>query len=365
MSSQVTEFVSVILEIRPRLKCVNAFMKFNKSLSICPLIILEEELIKIVIDKRSLTIPCKGFINVANSLTNINFNKHFLVFRFSSQNIVENTGCFKTELLLNTVESIESLRNKPLLVKNINYIIYCINCEKALTNAVKFKRILPLPSDSSNFSEWFCHNHNNIQSFNFSPKVNDIFYSHCYLHLHVSNVPFIKSSGKIFVCKYCLNWIGVRYDKHTLRLWHNTVNFVNNTTSVKTLGLSDIFQSIRSILKKLTTSVRLIISCQTYAENIDNLLLWVLEKKLQILYIDSSNIKPLDVAKVLFRFIKCDDPIFTQWNSDCFTNKISVSKPMFIELLKHLHHFNKLFPEEFAKSNDFLISYLLLYDQFL
>lgn len=359
MSFEIIAFRSVILEIRPRLRSVNAFIKFNNILSNSPIIILEEQLIKIISETASLTIPCNDFIIIPNSLTNINWNDNSLIFRFSTKNIVQDRGCFKTELLLNTIESIESLSIKPLLMKNTSYIICCSNCNKALTETIKFKRILPLPSDKSHPSEWFCHHNEN--NFDVSPKIDDIFYTHCYTHLHVSNVPFVKSSGKMFVCKYCLNWIGVRCDKNTLKLWHNTVKFLNNTTCVETSCLSDVFHSIRNTLNDNTT-VKIIITCQTNSENLDVLLLWLMEKKLQILSKDSDNFKQHDVAKVLFKFVNCHDSIYSQWHNDCMVHIISVSKPMLIALLKHLHKCNTFFPGEYSISNDFLVSYMFLYD---
>lgn len=364
MPSQLIEFVSVILEIRPRLKSANVFMKFNRTLNKCPSVILEKNSVRIVSEQISLDIPCKDFTVVANSLSSVKFNENFLVFRFSTQNIVEDRGRYKTELLLNTSDKCGISLNKPLIVADTNYIVYCINCNRALTDTIRFNRVLPLPSENSNPNDWFCHNHNK-SSFDFSPKSEDLFYAHSHVHLHISNVPFIKNSGGVFVCKYCLNWIGVKSNKKTVRLWHNTTKFVNNTKSVESSSLSDMLQSIRQELVNLNSSARLIITCQTSSDKMDVLLLWILEKKLQILFKNSTSIEPHNVAKVLFKFVNSNDSTYIEWDNHFSVNAISVSKPMLVDLLKHLYKFNKNFPTEFAKSNGFHISYLFLYDNLL
>lgn len=364
MPSEIIECVSLILEIRPRLKSANVFIKFSRTLNNCPSVILEKNSVRVILEQKTLDIPCKEFNVVANSLSNVKFNENFFVFRFSTQNVVEERGRYKTELLLNTDDKFGSSLNKPLLVADTNYIIYCINCKRALSNTVRFNRVLPLPSENSNPNDWFCHNHEH-SNFDFSPKSDDLFYAHSHVHMHISNIPFVKNSSGVFVCKHCLNWIGVKNNKKTVRLWHNTTKFVNNTKSIESSSLSDILQAIRHGLTDLSTSTRLIITCQTSSQKMDVLLLWILEKKLQILFKKSKAIGPYDVAKVLFKFVNSDDASYNEWDNHPSVNAISVSKPMFVDLLKHLYKFNKGFPTEFAESNGFYISYLFLYDTIL
>ncbi|KAJ8964103.1 hypothetical protein NQ314_005128 [Rhamnusium bicolor] len=359
-------YKSVILEVRPRLQSVNAFITLlNESKSIT--IFLENEDIQITKDGITSTIPCNGMNIMPNSLSSLKIIDNYITFRFATNNsLLESLGGFKTEFLQNTVASIESLSNKPLLSKGINYTIQCINCSKSLNIPIKFQRILPLPSDNADPGDWFCHAHGSQDNISLDPKEADIFYTHCYVHINKINVPNIRGNDKVVVCKFCLNWLGTVFNPNTLRLWFNTVKFLDNNAAISTISLTDVFHSIKDILKhSLYNSIKLMLTCQTSVTQVDSVLIWIMEKKLQILFDGSGVLKKYDVAKVLFKFSKSDEELFTQWQNDSMVNTVNISKPMILDVLKHLHKFNKAFPLEFSKSNDFSVSYLFMYDPFL
>lgn len=364
MSSEISKIVSLIIELRPRIKSANVFIRFSTILNSCPSIILEKTLIKIITEQTTVEIPCNKFLIMAGSLSNLKINGNFLIFRFSTENIAEDTGSFRRELLLNPSENLPSCINNLLISKNTDYTIYCINCENPLSNTVRFRRVLPLPSDCSNPNEWFCHN-DNSQIADLSPKIDDIFYAHSHVHLNVANIHFVKSSGEILVCKYCLSWIGVKLDKKTAKVWFNTAKFVSNLKTVTSSSLLDVFRLIKDVLNNVSSNCRLIISCQINSKKTNTLLLWVLEKKLQILFKETNQVTYYYVSKVLFKFVNSNDPVLHQWNNHSTINNTVVSKPMMNELLKHLYKSNKFFPDELSKINDFYMSYLCLYDNSL
>ncbi|XP_018564708.1 uncharacterized protein LOC108906050 [Anoplophora glabripennis] len=358
-------YKTVILEVRPRLQSVNAFVSLlncNTTVKI----ILDEEQIKIIDDDRVSTILCKGINAVPNSLSSFKQTDNYIVFRFVTNNSLENLGSFKTELLQNTVASIESLSNKPVLTKGVNYTVQCINCSKALNVPIKFQRILPLPSDSSDPNEWFCHAQSSKDNVSLDPKETDIFYTHCYLHINKSNLLNIKGNDKVIVCKFCLNWLGIIYNQNTLRIWLNTVKFLDNNSAISTDSLSDIFHSFKDIFRhSLYNSLKLMIVCQTSSSQSDSVLIWVLEKKLQIFIETSGGLKKFDVAKVLFKYAKSEDEAFKQWQSDSMINLLNISKPMMLNTIKHLHKFNKMLPPLYSKSNDLSVSYIFMYEPFI
>lgn len=357
------DIVCTVLEIRSRLKSVNAFVKFSKNPDECPSIILEDGVIRITVESSVINIPCTDFTIVTDSVSNIILSENVVVFRFSIENIDKNKGCFKTEVLINSAERGEFTNNKPLLQRNTNYLIQCLSCGRNISDVLKFKRVLPLPSVSASPGDWFCHTSN--ENFNFKMQSDEVFYSNCFVHLRMSNLPMIRERGRVFVCNHCLNWIGVKCDVNTMKIWHNTVKFINNTTVVQTCGLSDLFESIKNLFNFSNASIKLIVDCQSHPEKSDILLLWILEKKLQIFYKDLNHSKSYNVAKVLFKFVNTNDLIYKQWRGDSLVESISISKPMLMELLKHLHKFNNIFPKEFSMSNEFQISYLFLYNQFV
>lgn len=355
---------SILLEIRPRLQCVNVFITLTSN-PVSIEVLLENEGVLLVLGKEITRVPCKNIQVLKNSLSSLKISDKSMSFRFLTNNSLEKVGTFKAEFLQNTVASIESLSNKPLLSKGTRYTIHCSNCKKALSDAIEFSRILPLPSDGSDSSDWFCHNHGNKTDFSLDPKETDVFYSQCFVHMNVNNLKNLKHSNKVLACKYCLQWLGIQHNDITLKFWFNTVTFSSDTGSIHTSSLEDIFQTIKSCFKySFHNSSKLFISCKTSPNSVNTLLLWVLEKKLQILY-GEPDVVEHNVAKVLFKFIEKDNnTLVNQWRNDTLVSILDISKPMMIDLLNKLHKCNKLFPLEYSKSNDFKVSYLFLYDSF-
>nr|XP_023017168.1 E3 ubiquitin-protein ligase E3D-like isoform X1 [Leptinotarsa decemlineata] len=362
MSSASGIFQTIILELRPRLQSVNAFVSLSKEPESVE-VVLGKESIRVITDKGLDEIPCGDINAVQCSLSGMKICDKFLTFRFATNNPLE-IGGFKTELLQNTVASIESLSNKPLLSNNTAYTIQCLNCGKSLTDSVKFDRVLPLPSENSDASDWFCHGHGNqMNGFSLNPKKTDCFYSQCFVHIHSESVANVKCSGKLAVCRFCLQWLGIQQNPTTIRLWFNTVKFVGSNSCVSTSSLQDAFKTIRNSFKySVHSTVRVILTCQTSSSQVDAVLIWILEKNLQILFNGSGSVKKHEVAKVLFKLAGSDEPTLKMWQDDAMVSSFSVSKIMMVDLLKHLHKFNKMFPSEYSKSNEFKISYLLLYD---
>ncbi|KAJ8969663.1 hypothetical protein NQ317_004893 [Molorchus minor] len=315
----------------------------------------------------SSVIPCVDLTVVPNSLTSLRIVENYVTFRFATNNVSENFGGFKAELLQNTVASIKSLSNKPLLNKSTNYAIQCGNCSRHINVVpIKFERILPLPSDTASVSDWFCHAHGTQDNIKLDPKANDLFYTHCYMHINRSNIVNVKGNNKVIVCKSCLCWLGTIHNPNTIRIWLNTVKFVDNNTSILTNSLTDVFYSIKDVFRNsLFNSIKIMLSCHSSSTLLDSILLWIMEKKMQIQLVESGTVKKHDVSKVLFKFVTNGCETFSQWQNDSQVTNLNVSKPMILSLLKHLQKFNKMMPPEFSKTNDFYLSYLFLYDPIL
>ncbi|GJQ79703.1 hypothetical protein Trydic_g5850 [Trypoxylus dichotomus] len=290
-------------------------------------------------------IPCKELRIVYNSLNNVQVTDKFVSFRFATSN--DGFGSFKSEIL-------QLNHDNDKITSNFNFAndsklrIQCGNCTAIFCEST-FKRILPLPSEHSEPSDWFCHNHHgNDSSMNKSlldPSENDFFYSLCYCHLNSKAVTgFIRSATNL-VCKRCLAWIGVVLNENCFKIWFNTIQISHNSKIYKTSALDDAYLTIRNILKdSLLSSARIILHCQVGKEKLDYLMI------------------ELYVAKVLFKFQSGPNVIVNQWINDVSVSSVEISKLMMIEVLKHLYAMNKLLPKEWSSSNDFYISYLPLYD---
>ncbi|CAH2007075.1 unnamed protein product [Acanthoscelides obtectus] len=348
----------IILEIRPRLCSVNGFVKFSNRPDDVK-VSLDDDL-KLVFNRREEKIPCQFTGIVKNSLT-VKVNDTHVIFRFATKN--EASGSFKTEVLQNTATNFKFSHDKPLFSANTSYTCLCGKCKTPLTNPLVFERILPLPSDNSDPNEWFCHRSDVGNNFNLDPKPSDIFYTHCLVHLNIQNIQNVDETGKIVFCKSCQDWLGLKYNDNTAKFWLNTVEFISDNNLVSTSSLQDVFNVINSVFQqKLQSSVKIMLCCQTTINNIEAVLLWILEKRLEVFYDNSREEKKCDVAKVLFKSVDNHDNIFDQWKNDLMVDTIDVSKSMILSVSNHLAECNRALPDEFAKSNDFNVSYLFMYD---
>ncbi|CAG9761652.1 unnamed protein product [Ceutorhynchus assimilis] len=267
-------------------------------------------------------------------------------------------GSFKTELLKS------HLPNNPLarpceIAKDLAYMIQCKNCSRNLVDTkIKFQKILPLP-DNPDSSDWFCHGHNS-NDFCLEPQKNDLFYGNCFVHLYKNCLSNFLTKNDVLVCKFCFNWLGV-VEQSATKLWFNTVKFVDDELGVvESTGLSDVCVLIKNLFRnQLFNSLKTILRFKLDDGNVNYLFLWVLEKQLKVVFNDEEK----NVAKILFKFFEDDsDEIFVQWHNDYRVEVTDISKVMMVEILKHLHENNGVFPKEFSISNDFLVSYLFMYD---
>lgn len=344
---------SLVMEIRPRLQSVNVFIIFNIDN------VRENNDIEINLNLNSFEIILglhkeivksdELFHIVPNSLSCLLINSNFLSFRFSTENIQQNLGTSKFEILENIQFNLNNNQNDRIH-KNIPYNIHCANCNQEFCKQILFERVLPLP-ENLDTNDWFCHGHNNAIE-NLIPKTNEIFHTHCYVQVNEGLLKGLIIKGLNLVCKRCLAWIGIIL-MNTHKVWFNTVTFNDNNHNFTSCAVNDAFKTVRQILNNsLLGSIKIILTCQTSPTQKEFVLLWILEKSLKVRF--DSNI--VDVSKVLFKFSKSND-----WRNDMNISIVDISKPMMIQLLKHLYEMNRYIPKDFSISNDFYVSYLMMY----
>lgn len=354
-------FKTLVMEIRPRLQSVNVYIILNAPAESVALN-LNADNFEVIIDGKTCKYPCNNFKILADSLTLLHIREKFISFRFLTNNANDCLGQFKTEFL-RFKRSVNKNTHETFLTKNTPYEIQCVNCSQTLNKSIIFERVLPLPSELADASEWFCHGDNIDKSVDLNPKLTDIFYTETHAHLNASLFQNILITNKTFVCKRCLFWLGIFADKATARVWFNTVIFKSEQAIHKQLPLEDVFTSVRAILNSSPLNfAKILLLCQVSDLKIDYILLWVVEAKLQVVFDCEDGKNDCSIAKVLFRYENVEDEVLKQWQSDNNICTLSVSKTMIIELLKHLYKYNKFLPEEFSCSNGFNVSYLPLYN---
>lgn len=355
---------AIVMEVRPRLQSVNAYILLKEKASTID-VLLHCNTLDLVIEGNSHSIPCTDINILPDSLTSLQINGSHVSFRFQTNtNPQDYTGRFKAEFLQPPQTHKYQIQNNNWLQKNVAYMLSCLNCTRVLSRKASFQRILPLPSENLDVSNWFCHGHSIDQNTNLSPTINDIFYTETYVHLalFLLDDDCVKVN-KVIICKRCLSWIGLKVNDLVARVWFNSVGFKSDGEVYHTSPLSDVHVVTNQILgSSFMNSAKIVFHCQVNNTAKNYVLLWVIEKKLNLLVDISRKMQKCDVAKVLFKFEEQESDTVSQWQEETGTSVVNISKIMLVDLLKHLHRMNEFFPTEFRVTNGFCVSYLCLYD---
>lgn len=358
--SSTIPYENLLIEVRPNLQSVNVFLqlKHNSKVQVS----LREDSFILNIDGKDHAIPSLNFQIIPSSLSNLKIEEDHLSFRFTTQSVHKNFGSFKSEVLElsdNTIRNSEEC----FLRQNLNYKILCKNCLHPISTNFKTNRVLPLPSDTSEQNDWFCHAPACAKVTNLNPQKDDIFYSECYVHVNTENCVELKTLGSVLHCMKCCNWLGLIQNEETNRLWFNTVQFQSETEEYKTDPLMDAFKTISSLLAEpLLTSSKIMLTTQISDEEVNNLLLWVLEKNLTVGMYKDNKWETLKLAKVFFTSVDSDNDLVMQWKQDVGVSCVSVSKNMIVDLINHLSEMKKYIPKEYSRVMGFSISYICMYN---
>jgi len=356
-------YKTVFIELRPKLKSANVFVTLAEDSFSDKKVVLNENNFKVVLNgDESFSVSFTGFKGIPDTLALLNQTAKSICFRFFTSS---NGIGFKSEILQNKTLP-NKYENIELLKKDVEYVIECGNCKRSLVrDGVRFQRILPLPENTES-NDWFCHGHGLDESLSdlMEPKQKDLFYTHCFFLINKDLVCNVGQKNDVLVCKFCFNWLGRVSGKKSRKFWFNTVNFTNQSVTVKTEGLSDVFRTLRSMLDTcLFGGLKTILHYKTCGGQNNYLLLWILEKQLEVVLNTLKENRKLDVAKTFFKFVSDDnDEVVRKWKTDNNIDVVDVSKSMMTDVLKHLYENHRVLSNEFATSNEFLVSYLFMYD---
>lgn len=360
MDKEQKWFKTMVLETRPLLKSINFFIILNHELqNVC--VVLQNNMVQVKLNDNIHEINLEDIEIVQDSLTNLQYSKDYLVFRVTT-NCKSQRGTFRTELIDANYEKLETFSCNNLKVQP--YSISCIKCNQVFIGMTEFERILPLPSEHSEPSEWFCHKHADDKTDNLSPKLNDIFYSNCFMHLHSQLLQGIETHGSVFNCKNCSSWLGLTLSDGNYKLWFNSVVLKSNSDVLKSDALQDVFVTLRELQSNdFITSNKYLLSCQISEKETHFLKLWIIEKSLTIFLYKSSLKKEHKASKTLFKVYLEKTKEVQEWQRDVQVINQSISKNMMDNVIQHLYEMKKLIPCTFSESNNFSVSYLLMYDK--
>lgn len=382
---------NILIEHFPRLKCANFFILFNENfddVSSSVRVHLRPTEIFVQFDNnRSTTIDLVSLavrIQI-NSLSLLIVKNNLISFRINI------ASSFREEILpVNPVVEAGSLKQLNLNVNaDTQFAVICDNCGGPLSGFLCFRRILELPSEHMDSSDWFCHKpettSSNGQQQNFSinhltPAENDLLYGNFFAlfhRTHIINIQ-INAQQRMVHCRRCLNHIGESVSEFALKLWNGNIKINKNIDDDKTLDrlftdsqsqyrnflvivdrISYDYQMLgRQTLKLLfeacSSKGTMYLFIQTMARNLE---IYQMDRHLE--NDNRATMSRVDGIKCLFLCEENTEPTLVEfWQKDINVVSTQISLGMLEATVEHLHRLSKYVPEQFRMNNGFCLSYL-------
>lgn len=323
---------------------------------------------------------------IPNSMSGLKIDKNNISFRVLTE--PNNGGNFYKEILTNE----SSVQHKAAKLKinlkaNENLKLLCVNCSNTVSDSlIKFDRVLELPTSNIDMADWFCcsHSHGNTvePTLEILPKKHDFLYRLTYFVINMKDLNEkankFNTKREIYHCNRCLAWLGLK-SKDTVKLYNSTVKinqndfdgsvFVNDNLSLN-LTVNDFVYTIESMTREFNLGYQYAIMCKlvlecTFSLNKKHfLLIWVMDKELQVLqssgeYIDDIvKLKSSFLSKILYKVEESCNSEVESWLADPSVISTEISKNMFASGLEHLNKMALNVPEAFRHANGYRVTYL-------
>lgn len=334
-------------------------------------------------------IPIQEFCQIVpNSMSCLKIDKNTVSFRILTE--PKNGGNFYKELLSPKIVPNSSKTSNSLKInikENTEVKITCANCSNMISNElIKFDRVLELPSENLDMSEWFCHGHcngNSSQEIVLKPNKNDFLYR---LTSFIVNLDHLSgktnkfnSKREVYHCNRCLAWLGIK-NKGTVKLYNSELIFqladdniraLTHNVSVKNIATDDFIYTIESMIKEFdlgfqyTVMCKILLECNISASKKQYLLIWVMDKELKVLrnkgkYILNEKIELQSslLTKILYKVEFSLNNEVESWLSDPSVVSTDISKNMFNFGVEQLKEMSLKVPESFRNANGFFVTYL-------
>lgn len=337
-------------------------------------------------------IPISEFCHIIpNSMSGLKIDKYNISFRILTE--PKNGGNFYQELLAaNKQITTKTIGNAPKLNLNAGeeIKIVCANCLNVVSeNVIKFDRILELPTENLDMSDWFCHNHGHSshdhEVVTLKSNKYDLLYRLTYFLVNfcVLSDKCNKFNAKrnVYHCNRCLAWLGSKV-KDDVKLFNSTIKIVQQGIENHIFGyqdsndvsLNDFIYTIESMSKEFNIGFqyaimcKIVLECNISATKKQYLLIWIMDKELQVLknaedYVETENEDKIKLVssfltKILFKVEMCLSDEVQVWLSDPSIVSSEISKSMFKSGVDHLRKMSLKVPESFRTTNGYSVSYL-------
>lgn len=188
-----------------------------------------------------------------------------------------------------------------------------------------------------------------------------------------------NSKRSIYHCNRCLAWLGMK-NKETVKLYNsdvkleyanNNIHVFTHTASVQNISTDDFIYTIECMIREFnlglqyTMLCKIVLECTISATNKQYLLIWVMDKELQVLRNSEKQECPDQIVlqssfltKILYKIeLECNDEV-ENWLADPTVVNTDISKTMFFYGIEHLKQMSLKVPESFRYTNGYCISFL-------
>lgn len=397
---------NVLIEHLPRLKCANFFILFSRTFADISSVRvhLRPTEISINFDNYRSTIIDLATLSVhikIDSLSLLIAKNNLISFRI---NIASG---FREEILSAPADDIR-LKSIHLNVQpNEPFHVICGNCSGPLSDLLSYRRILELPSENMDASDWFCHKHDaddsshqhqcngqapsTISDFKSLASLisndGDLLFGNHFALFNASRFTniHVNSSHKQTHCRRCLHHIGVTVNNNkTLKLWNNNIKVRKPTDNVEPSQYlfsdsASIFGAFLTIINRITydfqmlgrQSIKLLFDAQSANGTTTFLFVQTMARNLELYQMLSNErnmndanrtqvtMNRIDGIKCLFLCEEYTDTAFVNyWQQDINVITTTISIQMLECVVERLQTVSRYVPEQFRSNNGFALSYL-------
>lgn len=386
----------ILIEYSSRLQVANFFILFKKLFADTQSvkILLKPSEISIQFDGEKVNLDLTEHFQLETcSLSLLNIGVDNVSFRLNTNN--ENSFRFEyLNLNNNDSPSTGLLKMKINVESDKDFQIICSNCTCPLTAILNYRRILELPSENLDLSEWFCHKHhltsdttttsnnhpiNAKEKFNFAkfdPRDTDLLFGQFFFLFNVTKLTNVKIKNNFIYCRRCLNFIGETVRDSTIKIWDENIKILSKLESFRLFDGTTIFENFYFIIRKniqdfdfmssagLPSTNKILFETKDPDGRTRFLLLQVMNKNLELFTLSAFvngvvHLQQLLGMKVFYR-IESDEtrPMVKFWQNDVGCSNIQISKKMFTVAVDTLNEYSKFIPITYRNMGGFTISYL-------
>lgn len=392
---------NVLIEHLPRLKCANFFILFNRTLGniLSVRVHLRPTEIYITFDDNRATTVDLTSLSVqiqVDSLSLFIAKNHLISFRINI------ASSFQEEILPTPANQIHLKQLLLNVQPHEHFYVTCGNCAGPLSELLCYKRILELPSENMDSSDWFCHKHDsddqqcgdkpqspvtNFKSMaSLASNDDNLLFGNFFALFNSARFTNIQVNARLKQthCRRCLNHIGVCASNNTFKLWNNNIkikkpNEMNGPTQRLFSDSESMLCNFLTIINRITYDFQMLgrqtLKLLFEAENPNGtttfLFIQTMARNLELYQMLGNEVKENDAnkshismtsiegIKCLFLCEESTDPAFVNfWQQDMNVLTASISIEMLEFVLDSLRNVSKYVPEQFRSNNGFTLSYI-------